>query len=62
MLYQDSIEMVEYIQQALRQASHEATVLLYSPGIDPPLETLLKALIECFTLKRGQEIHCEADC
>ncbi|MDD1751740.1 MAG: hypothetical protein LUQ38_01450 [Methanotrichaceae archaeon] len=32
--------MVEYISQAMRQASHEATVLLYSPGIDPFVEDL----------------------
>jgi hypothetical protein len=35
LLYEDSAEMVEYISQALKQAAHEATVLLYSPGIDP---------------------------
>ncbi|MDD1753573.1 MAG: hypothetical protein LUQ38_10860 [Methanotrichaceae archaeon] len=35
LLYEDSQEIVEYIAQAMRQASHEATVLLYSPGIDP---------------------------
>jgi hypothetical protein len=28
MLYEDSQEMIEYISQAMRQASHEATVLL----------------------------------
>jgi hypothetical protein len=39
-LYKDSIEKVEYIQQALKQAAHGATVLLYSPGIDPFLEDL----------------------
>ncbi|MDD1753316.1 MAG: hypothetical protein LUQ38_09555 [Methanotrichaceae archaeon] len=27
--YEDSTEMVEYIQQALKQAAHEVTVLLY---------------------------------
>lgn len=32
------LEEVDYIQQALKQAAHEATVLLYSPGIDPFLE------------------------
>ena len=35
LLYRISTEMVEYIQQALRQAAHEATVLLYSPGTCP---------------------------
>ena len=38
MLYEGSQEIVEYISQALKQASHEATVLLYSPEIDPFLE------------------------
>jgi hypothetical protein len=31
MLYEDAQEMIEYISKALKQASHEATVLLYSP-------------------------------
>jgi len=30
--------MVEYISKALKQASYEATMLLYSPEIDPFLE------------------------
>ena len=42
LLYEDSTEMVGYISQALKQAAHEATVLLYSPGIDPFLEDLAK--------------------
>jgi hypothetical protein len=41
-LYEDSAELVEYISQAMRQAAQEATVLLYSPGIDPFLEDLAK--------------------
>lgn len=36
MLYQDASEMVEYVAQALKQTSREATVLLYSPALDPP--------------------------
>ena len=40
--------MVEYIQQALKQAAHEATVLLYSPGIDPFLEDLAKGADRVF--------------
>jgi hypothetical protein len=42
MLCEDFTEMVEYIQQALKQAAHDATVLLYSPGIDPFLEDLAR--------------------
>jgi hypothetical protein len=45
--------MVEYIQQALRQAAHEATVLLYSPGIDPFLEDLAKGADRVFYLEGG---------
>lgn len=32
MLYEDAEEMVEYLAQALKQTSREATILLYSPG------------------------------
>jgi hypothetical protein len=42
LLYEDSREMTEYISKALKQASHEAMVLLYSPGIDHFLEDLTK--------------------
>jgi hypothetical protein len=48
MLYEDSAEMVEYIQQALKQAENEATVMLYSPGIDPFLEDLAKGADRVF--------------
>jgi hypothetical protein len=40
MLYEDAKEMVEYVAQALADASKEAAVLLYSPGLDPFLEEL----------------------
>ena len=36
LLYEDAKEMVEYVAQALKQTSREATVLLYSPAMDPP--------------------------
>jgi hypothetical protein len=52
-LYEDSAEMVEYIQQALKQAAHEATVLLYSPGIDPFLEDLAKGADRVFYFEEG---------
>jgi len=50
MLYEDSQEMVEYIAQHLRQTSREATVLLYSPALDPHLEkmTPLADRVFCF--------------
>jgi hypothetical protein len=52
-LYEDSQEMVEYISQAMRQASQEATVLLYSPGIDPFLEDLAKLADRVFYFEEG---------
>jgi hypothetical protein len=52
-LYADSKEMVEYIAQAMRQASHEATVLLYSSGIDPFLEDLAKGADRVFYFEEG---------
>jgi|WetSurMetagenome_2_1015567.scaffolds.fasta_scaffold02469_3 hypothetical protein len=42
--------MVEYIAQHLRQTSREATVLLYSPDMDPHLEKIaeLADRVFCF--------------
>jgi DNA polymerase I len=50
LLYSDASEMVEYIAQHLRQTSREATVLLYSPALDPHLEkmTPLADRVFCF--------------
>ncbi len=49
-LYEDAKEMVEYVAQALRQTSIEATILLYSPALDPHLEkmTELADRVFCF--------------
>jgi hypothetical protein len=52
-LYEDSLEMVDYITQAIKQASHEATVLLFSPGIDPFLEDLAKDADRVFYFEEG---------
>jgi len=35
MFYEDAEEMVEYMAQALKQTSREATILLYAPALDP---------------------------
>jgi DNA polymerase I len=50
MLYEDADQMVEYVAQHLRQTSREATVLLYSPALDPHLEkmTELADRVFCF--------------
>jgi hypothetical protein len=49
-LYEDAGEMIEYVAQALRQTSREATILLYSPALDPHLEkmTELADRVFCF--------------
>ena len=50
MLYEDAKEMVEYAAQALKQTSREATILLYSPALDPHLEKMaeLADRVFCF--------------
>jgi len=42
MLYEDAKEMVEYVAQALKQTSREATILLYSPALDPRLQKMVE--------------------
>jgi hypothetical protein len=50
LLYEDASEMVEYVSQHLRQTCREATVLVYSPALDPHLEkmTELADRVFCF--------------
>jgi hypothetical protein len=50
MLYEDAGEMVEYVAQALKQTSREATILLYSPALDPHLQKMtdLADQVFCF--------------
>ena len=50
MLYEDAKEMVEYVAQALKQTSREATILLYSPALDPHLQKItgLADRVFCF--------------
>jgi DNA polymerase I len=50
MLYEDAREMFEYVAQALRQTSREATILLYAPALDPHLQkiTELADRVFCF--------------
>jgi hypothetical protein len=40
MLYEDAGEMVEYVAQALKQTSREATILLYAPALDLHIEKM----------------------
>ena len=53
MLYENAQEMTEYISKALKQASYEATVLLYSPEIDPFLEDLTNLADRIFHFEEG---------
>jgi DNA polymerase I len=39
-LYEDSSEILGYISFAMKEASNSATVLLYSPKLDPTIETI----------------------
>ncbi len=50
MLYEDAGDMVEYLAQAFRQTSREATVLLYAPALDPHLQKMaeLADRVFCF--------------
>jgi hypothetical protein len=50
MLYEDAEEMVEYVAQALKRTSREATLLLYSPTLDPHLQEMtgLADRVFCF--------------
>jgi hypothetical protein len=53
MLYEDAQEMTEYISKALKQVSHEATVLLFSPEVDPFLEDLTNMADRAFYFEEG---------
>jgi hypothetical protein len=48
MLYEDAREMVEYLAQALKQTSREATILLYSSALDPHLEKITELVDRVF--------------
>jgi DNA polymerase I len=52
-IYEDSVEMVEYVSKAMKEASQEATVLLYSPGLDPFMEELAKNSDHIFYFEEG---------
>jgi hypothetical protein len=50
LLYEDADHMIECVAKHLRQTSREATVLVYSPALDPHLEkmTSLADRVFCF--------------
>ena len=46
--------MVEYLAQALRQPSMEATILLYAPALDTPLQKLTELADRVFCIYSEQ--------
>jgi hypothetical protein len=54
MLYEDAKEMVEYVGQALKQTSREATILLYATALDPHLQTMTDMADRVFCIYEGQ--------
>lgn len=41
LLHEDAQQKIEYVSQAMREASEEVAVLLYEPGADPYFEELV---------------------
>jgi DNA polymerase I len=54
MLYEDAGEMVEYLAQALKQTSREATILLYAPALDPHLSKMTELADRVFCIYSEQ--------
>jgi len=54
LLYEDAEEMVEYLAQALKQTSREATILLYAPALDPHLQKLTELADRVFRIYSEQ--------
>ena len=54
MLYEDAGEMVEYLAQALKQTSREATILLYAPALDPHLQKMMELADRVFCIYSEQ--------
>ena len=52
-IYEDSAEMVEYVSRAMKEAAQEATMLLYSPGLDPFVEELAQNSDHIFYFEEG---------
>jgi hypothetical protein len=55
MLYEDAKQMVEYVGQALKQTSREATILLYAPALDPHLEKITELPDRVFCIYEGEK-------
>ena len=60
MLYEDAKEMVEYVAQALKQTSREATILLYSPALDPHLQKMTELADRVFCIYEASRLRRKA--
>ena len=60
LLYEDAGEMVEYLAQALKQTSREATILLYAPVLDPHLQKITELADRVFCIYGEQAAQNEA--
>jgi DNA polymerase I len=56
LLYEDAEEMVEYVSQAMREATKSSTVLLYSPASDKFLEMMTNYADRVFYFAKGPSI------
>jgi len=54
LLYEDAAEMVEYLAQAFKQTSREATVLLYAQALDSYLQKLTELADQVFCIYSEQ--------
>jgi hypothetical protein len=53
LLYEQAVEMTEYISKSMSDAAKEAAVLLYSPGTDTFLEELTRNADRVFYFEEG---------
>ncbi len=53
LLYEDAREITEYVSHSMREASNNATVLLYVPEPDPYLENLIANADRVFYFDEG---------
>ena len=57
MLYEDPGEMVEYLAQALKQTSREATILLYALALDPHPQKMADLATGCSASMRSGQLR-----
>jgi len=53
LIYEDAAEMAWYLSKAMRETAHDASVLLYAPGVDPFFEDLVQGADRVFYFQEG---------